>query len=467
MDMKVQKATGDSYGLYFALLNLSAILNVLLDLGISNYNNRKIAAHPERFKNYFSSITVIRFSLAILFTIVIQLVGALFGYSSDQLFLLFILGMNQVLLSSILYIRSNYTALGQFKIDSFFSVFDRILMISGVGWLIYAAGAITIEKFIWIQFFGYLITFLASTLVLLLVGKASLPHLNVRFSKVLIRKSAPYAMIVLLMSAYNYSDSIMIERLLSDGIKENALYAQSFRILTALNNYAYLFAVLLLPIFSRMLKRKEAVGKLLNLSGGLLIYGVSAFVIITIHYRMDILSACYGDYGLNNNFFSGEILLNKENIIHSQKIYTVLILGIIPMSFNYCYGVLITASGKMGILNKIATVSLLLNLILNVMLIPKYGAYGAAYASLITQSFSAIAQLLIAYKTFKISFELLKPTRFLLGLSFLYFAIDNLDYLLSLQLRLLVIGVLTILGLLISVKFTGFLGLIRGLKKSN
>lgn len=465
--MQVQKATGDSYGLYFALLNLAAILNVFLDLGISNYNNRKIAAHPARFKNYFSSITVIRFSLAVLFTIVLQVVGALFGYTSDQLFLLFILGMNQVLLSSILYIRSNYTALGKFKIDSFFSVFDRILMISGVGWLIYGDGEITIEKFIWIQFFGYVITFIASTLVLLLVGKASLPRLNIRFSKVLVKKSAPYAIIVLLMSAYNYSDSIMIERMLSDGVKENALYAQSFRILTALNNYAYLFAVLLLPIFSRMLKLKEGVGRLLNLSGGLLIYGVSAFVIITIHYRMDILSACYGDYGLNNNFFSGKPLLNRESIMHSQEIYAVLIMGIIPMSFNYCYGVLITASGKMGILNKIATVSLLLNLILNFILIPKYGAYGAAYASLITQSFSALAQVFIAYKTFKISFELLKPIRFLVGLLFLYVSIDNLDYLVSLQTRLILIVVLAILGMLISVKFTGFFKLLKGLKKSN
>lgn len=465
--MQVQKATGDSYGLYFALLNLAAILNVFLDLGISNYNNRKIAAHPARFKNYFSSITVIRFSLAVLFTIVLQVVGALFGYTSDQLFLLFILGMNQVLLSSILYIRSNYTALGKFKIDSFFSVFDRVLMISGVGWLIYGDGEITIEKFIWIQFFGYVITFIASTLVLLLVGKASLPRLNIRFSKVLVKKSAPYAIIVLLMSAYNYSDSIMIERMLSDGVKENALYAQSFRILTALNNYAYLFAVLLLPIFSRMLKLKEGVGRLLNLSGGLLIYGVSAFVIITIHYRMDILSACYGDYGLNNNFFSGKPLLNRESIMHSQEIYAVLIMGIIPMSFNYCYGVLITASGKMGILNKIATVSLLLNLILNFILIPKYGAYGAAYASLITQSFSALAQVFIAYKTFKISFELLKPIRFLVGLLFLYVSIDNLDYLVSLQTRLILIVVLAILGMLISVKFTGFFKLLKGLKKSN
>jgi len=153
--------------------------------------------------------------------------------------------------------------------------------------------------------------------------------------------------------------------------------------------------------------------------------------------------------------------------MHSQEIYAVLIMGIIPMSFNYCYGVLITASGKMGILNKIATVSLLLNLILNFILIPKYGAYGAAYASLITQSFSALAQVFIAYKTFKISFELLKPIRFLVGLLFLYVSIDNLDYLVSLQTRLILIVVLAILGMLISVKFTGFFKLLKGLKKSN
>ena len=57
MDMKVQTATGEAYGSYFPLVSLSIIFSVLLDLGINNYNNRKIAAHPARFKNYFSSIT--------------------------------------------------------------------------------------------------------------------------------------------------------------------------------------------------------------------------------------------------------------------------------------------------------------------------------------------------------------------------------------------------------------------------
>jgi O-antigen/teichoic acid export membrane protein len=460
MDMKVQTATGEAYGSFFPLLSLSIVFGVLLDLGINNYNNRKVAAHPSRFTNYFSSIIVVRFVLAILFTVVLLLIGILDNYPEERLILLLILGLNQVFLSSILYIRSNFTALGNFKTDSFFSVLDRILMICGISWFLFGEGSITIEKFVWVQFFGYLITFIASVIVLLILGKVSFPKFNIRFSRTLIKKSAPYAIIVLLMSAYNNSDSIMIDKLLPDGAAENSIYAQSFRVLTAMNNYAYLFAVLLLPIFSRMLKKKESVRKLVGLSGGLLIYGVSAFVIVTIHYRVDILSLCYGDYD------SG-ILLNKSVIERSQEVYAVLIIGIIPMSFNYCYGVLITASGKMKVLNTVAAISLFFNLVLNYILIPKYGAYGAAYASFFTQSLSALAQVLIAYKRFELKFEFAKPFRFLLGLVMVFYAIEILDYHFTLPVRLVIIAFASMFGLLISVKFEGIRPLLNSIKKSN
>ena len=464
--MKVQTVTGEAYGSYFPLVSLSLIFGVLLDLGINNYNNRKVSAHTGRFKNYFSAIIIVRVGLAILFTGVLMFVGILDNYPIQRLFLLFILGLNQVFLSSILYIRSNFTALGHFKTDSFFSVLDRVLMILGVSWFLFGTGDITIEKFVWIQFFGYLITFLTSITILLILGKPSFPKLNIRFSKTLLKKSAPYAIIVLLMSAYNNSDSIMIDKLLSNGAEENSLYAQSFRVLTAMNNYAFLFAVLLLPIFSRMLKKKESVGKLLGLSGGLLIYGVSAFVIVSIHYRIDILSFCYGDYG-NSSYFSKGILLNEEIINRSQKVYSVLILGIIPMSFNYCYGVLITASGRMGVLNSIAAASLLFNLLLNFILIPDYGACGAAYASLLTQSLSALAQVIIAYKRYDLKWNFIKPLRFIIGLGLLYCAIAFLNYQSSLFIRLVIIASLFILGLLISVKFNGIKPLLSNIKKSN
>lgn len=469
MDMNVQREVGDAYGMYFPLLNLSLILSVLLDLGISNYNNRKVAAHPDRFQNYFSSIITLRFFLAFLFLGILMLIGFIFSYSAEEMFYLFILGINQVMLSTILYLRSNFTALGRFKVDSFISVLDRVLMIGGVVYLLYLSvgQSMTVESFIWVQFYGYLITVLTSFVVLIFVGKPKKLIWNTRFVVRLLKKSAPYAVIVLLMSAYNSSDSIMIGKLLDDGVKENALYAQSFRILTALNNYAYLFAVLLLPMFSRMLKLKEAVGKLLSLSGGLLIYGVTAFVIVSEYYSFDVISFCYGEFAEGVKRIEVDSALNIKELNASKNVFIVLIIGIIPMSFNYCYGALITASGKMKLLNKIAAVSLGLNIVLNFSLIPIYGAMGAALASVCTQGFSAVIQMFYAYKEFSLPLSWLKPFRFVLGLLVVFISVEYLSYNFSLELRLLLIGLVVIIGSLISIKFEGVKGLLKSVKKSS
>jgi O-antigen/teichoic acid export membrane protein len=47
-----------------------------------------------------------------------------------------------------------------------------------------------------------------------------------------------------------------------------------------------------------------------------------------------------------------------------------------------------------------AACGMLLNITLNIVLIPKYKAAGAAFASLVTQATTAIFQILIAYKFF-------------------------------------------------------------------
>ena len=60
LDMQVQVEVGSKYGLYHALLNASLILNIFLDLGLNNYNNRKIAVNNKRFSLYFQNISIIR-----------------------------------------------------------------------------------------------------------------------------------------------------------------------------------------------------------------------------------------------------------------------------------------------------------------------------------------------------------------------------------------------------------------------
>jgi len=70
IDRNVQNLVGPAeFGLYGALLNLSFILNILLDFGITNYNNRNISQNHQLLRKYFSNIVVLRFLLAVVYAI--------------------------------------------------------------------------------------------------------------------------------------------------------------------------------------------------------------------------------------------------------------------------------------------------------------------------------------------------------------------------------------------------------------
>lgn len=470
--MQVQVEVGEKYGLYHALLNATLILNILLDLGLNNYNNRKISINKSRFRYYFQNISAIRFGLAILYLIVLLLYGLVSNYGVNDLWLLFLLGLSQVFLSSILYLRSNFTAFGKFKIDSFFSVFDRSITILGVVYLFSnkEAGYVNLENFIYVQIIGYSISFFAGLLILLKLGRPFFPKIQKRFSKILLKKSAPYALIVLLMSAYHSSDAIMIERMLTNGEAETAIYAQSMRILTALNNYAYLFAVLLLPIFSKLLAKKKSVQDLITTSSSVLLYGVSSIAFVLAYYSDDVIGLCYGEFANHDRFINGRFndkaILNRKSVLASSEVFELIIYGIIPMSINYCFGTLITASGNMKLLNKIAFCSLALNMILNFYLIPIYGAYGAALSSLITQSFSGLVQVSFAVRIFKITIKKLSVLRFILGTGF--FALGSfvlVDF--ELMIRFLIIAVLFVLGFLFAVKLKGVFQVAKSFKSNS
>ena len=68
IDRGLQNAVGsNAYGLFYALFNLSFILSVVLDPGITNFNNRHIAQNNHLLTKYFSRISVFKIVLTILY----------------------------------------------------------------------------------------------------------------------------------------------------------------------------------------------------------------------------------------------------------------------------------------------------------------------------------------------------------------------------------------------------------------
>jgi O-antigen/teichoic acid export membrane protein len=73
-------------------------------------------------------------------------------------------------------------------------------------------------------------------------------------------------------------------------------------------------------------------------------------------------------------------------------------LTFIAQSLNYAYGSLLSATGHIGKMNKIYAVGILLNIGGNWLILPYYGATGAAAVTLVTQSFVGLTQAVLAHK---------------------------------------------------------------------
>lgn len=392
IDCTVQKVVGaEQYGFYFALFNFSLILNILLDMGITNYNNRNISQNEDSLTFYFSNIFSIRLVLGVLYFATSMLIAWLCDYSKAQLYMLMFLTFNQFLLALILYLRSNLAGLQLFKTDSLISVLDRFVLIAVCSILLW--GNVThqpfrIEWFVYAQTGSYLFTALV-TFVLVLVhsGKFKLTF-DMKTAMSIMKKSAPFALLTLLMSLYNRIDSVMLERLLPDGKVQAGIYAQAFRISDACCMFALLFANLLLPMFSRMIKQHDDITGLVRVSTILMTVPVVGGAITCIFYREHIMNLMYYDY-----------------VTESAPIFALLISGFVFISLTYIYGTLLTANGSLRKLNIVASGGMLFNIVANLILIPRYQALGSAVVSLATQSLTAIAQIIIAFSIFGFKFR--------------------------------------------------------------
>jgi O-antigen/teichoic acid export membrane protein len=383
-----------SYGTYFSLLSLAFIFNIILDMGVNNFNTRNIAQNNQLLQKHFSKIFSLKLILSIFYISVLFIVGLIFNFSFQEMKWLIIIGFNQILVALILFIRSNMSALLLFKKDSVLSVTDRLILIFFCGYFIWSIGddsIITIDFFILSQTIAYLITLIAG--FLLLVKHSKFPKLkwDQLFFKMIVKKSLPYALLIFLMSVYYYSDVVMVERI--RGNIEVANYAHGYRFFMAFNMLGYLFAGLLLPIFSKLIKEKKSVVPVSWLSFKL-IYFFALIICVTVWtYKVEIIHWRYE--------------INGSLLLHSSETFGWLIISFIAVSCNYIFGTLLTAKGSMKQLNILAVFGILINISLNLLLIPDKGSSGAAFASAFTQFFILAFQIALCYKIFNFKSSLL------------------------------------------------------------
>ena len=374
VDAKIQDVLGpEAWGNFFPLLSLSVLLNILLDAGLVNYTTRAIAKNPDELNGHFQSGWKAKAILFPVYLSALLATGLLLGYRGSSIYWLGWVGINQALLSAVLYVRAGLQGAAEHITDAWVSVTDRALLLIGLGMLLIANDSFQLEWLLGGTTAALSCSWLLGSLKIRKLCKIRRPQRdNQSAAWSHLKESWPYALLFLLMMTYHRIDAIMLERLAPNGAMQAGWYAMGYRLFEAANMVGFLFATLLLPYFTRMLSAGDDIRPLAAGVSRLLIVGGGSIMWVAIFFAPSFLGLFYTSF------------LNE-----ASPILPWLMTSFAVFAQGYVYSTLLTARGDLKLLNQLAALGAITNIAGNAWWLGytdgSNAAWGCAVISALTQ----------------------------------------------------------------------------------
>ncbi len=408
IERTVQNELGSEwYGTYFVHFNVGLLFAVLLDAGLNSYISREVAQQGK--VTHWKRFLYLRLILGLVYVFGILAVSV---FQKLDPSIIAVVVINQILASVVLTMRAVLQGRHLFISDGILSVLDRLVAIiicsflllgmlpdfgldtasfSGLNGIFYFLLSQTAGYFIALLFGGYLLRFKEK-------GNSNISNSSIANSAESDPKSSADSMeqsielktwlkgvfwfmaMALSMSIFTRIDALMI-RNFAGGYESAGDYAKSYRLLDAALIFSTLLSTQLLPMFSQKLSKGDSNHGLI--SGGFrLVFWVSssAFLFVFL-FGNDLLKLLYHDE-MGNYVSRFPLHLNYQHWV-----FALLMASFIPMSLIHVFGTFITALGKMKWLTGLSIATMLVNIGLNVWLLPTLGILGAALSCFLSQSF--------------------------------------------------------------------------------
>lgn len=387
IERMVQINLGDDwYGRYFVVFNFGLLFNILLDFGLNSYVSSTVAktGNPDVIK----PVMRLRLWLAVVYIVLVAALGAAQGFDPGILAMVI---LNQFLAGIVLFLRAILQGRHLFKTDSIVSVTDRAIALALCAFFIYNfqfAGRQGVLYFLYAQAFGYCIAVgIAAWFAFRKTPQSVGAEMENAGMQQLLKQTAWFAVLAFAMSVFTRIDAVMIRNLSEGGYAEAGRYARSFRLLDAALIFSSLISTMLLPVFAKLIAEKKSTDAMAWLNMRIVMLAAVPACLAAVYFGPDILHLLYSENGINS----------AENM-RSASIFAPLMACFIPMSLVHVFGTWLTAAHRVKYLSLLAIICMLVNIGFNFILIPRYGAIGAAWSCLSTQIVFALGCILFAYK---------------------------------------------------------------------
>ncbi|MDD2656019.1 MAG: flippase [Patescibacteria group bacterium] len=375
-------------GKYFFALAFTTIFVVFVDLGLSNVLVREGSKMKEKIQDYFSSILFVKFFLSILSYIAVVVVINLMGYEIETKHLVYVSSVTMLFDSLHLTLYSTLRAFGNLKYEAIgISMSQALTFILGTYFLfagfplIYLMYAFLIPSILNVLF--------ASVIVLFKYHLKFKLKYDKQILKYIIPIVIPFALAAIFGRVYSFIDSILLSKIAGDEVL--GWYSIPSKIAYALNFVPMALVAALYPKFSEYFAHdKQKLNFVFHQSIKYLLLVSLPFIVIVLLLSEDIILA----------FFSGEYL----NSVLPLKI---LMFGVIFAYLNFIFGAILNACDRQKTQTSLIGVMMILNIGLNLLFIPRFGAVGASFAALIGNLVLSLFSLYFIAKFNKFDFGFL------------------------------------------------------------
>lgn len=369
----------EAFGTFMALYSLGFLFLALSDMGLNQYTTKTLASQPELLRKLFPTLFSLKLAFSSVYPFFMVGIGYLLGYGQTQIFYLFLLCLLHGAVQMTFFFRANFQAFQKFRLDAFASIVDRAILLVIV--LVLLQTEITLENYILANLLSVAASMVILYLLLLRLIGFIPPAWNGRTARQLLKNSFPFAVITVLYSVNDKVDQVMLERLLgpAEGPHETGLYAGAYRWVDAFMMYLWTVLPIFFAKFAHLIGDQKSLGKYLAFGqpiAALPMIFAGGFVML------------YGDKLLW--LFKNS---NPEELATMLACLQILFIAVVVNGFFAIYSTLLTSTNHERFVSWMIFVSIIMNVSLNFVFIPQYGAVASAWTTLASFSFLSLSYL--------------------------------------------------------------------------
>jgi len=372
----------ESFGILSFAIALTAIFSILNDLGLGQVTIREIARDKSLTSKYIGNIAAIKIILSIITFGLIALTINLLGYPKQTIEVVYLLGLSVSCRAFIGMFNSISQAHEKMEYNSIGQILNSSLMLIGVLFVI--SKRFNIVGFAFIYFVVSAISLVYYFTIC--AWKFAKPKIEIDWSfwKSTIKESLPFGLVGIFTMILHLIDTVMLS--LMQGNTVTGWYSAAYRAFFVLLLIPSALNVAIFPIMSY--------------------YHISSKDSLKFIYEKSFkyLTIIAIPIGIGGTLLAGKIILLVFGKGYQPSIiaFQILIWSAVLIFIGTPGANLFNSTNRQTMLTKIVGISTVLNVFLNLLLIPKYSYIGAGIATVVSMLLISFAIIIgtakIGYK---------------------------------------------------------------------